>query len=74
MEEDVLSGSQGRAILAQSSLEMGSGSKSIKQMQHMQKQKSSIMMNDGSYANQGMIRDTNLEKPKTKERTVAYVI
>ena len=40
----------------------------------MQKQKSSIMMNDGSYANQGMIRDTNLEKPKTKERTVAYVI
>ena len=53
---------------------MGSGSKSIKQMQYLQKQKSSIMINDGSYTNQGMIRDTNLEKPKTKERTVAYVI
>ena len=32
------------------------------------------MINDGSYTNQGMVRDTNLEKPKTKERTVAYVI
>ena len=32
-------------------------------------------MNDSSYSVPGVIRESaNLEKPKTKERTVAYVI